>query len=383
MAAPHVAGLAALIWSLDPTLSPDMVRVLMESSAVDKGAPGPDPYYGHGRIDAYAAVHKTDRLLAPTDPRINEQWALAIADVPEAWAYEDTLAITATAPVTVAILSSGVVTDHPELAGRLLPGYDFVADDAVPEDTIGSGTALAGVVAAGTDNGLGIAGMARSDDVRILPVRVTYTDTGALIPDALADGIAYAADQGAQVLLIGGTLPSSDAAVEAALEAAADQGALIVAGTGDTEASTVGYPASSEHVMAVSSTTWEDELAWDANHGPGVAMAAPGGGSEWNPSGVLTLDLGDGYKTRASTAVAAAHVAGAAAMILTHAPAARPAMQLDVRRLRMLLQAPAQDLGAAGPDTLYGSGRLDLDRSLRLAMQVEPQLYLATIARND
>ncbi|MGC9360828.1 MAG: S8 family serine peptidase [Anaerolineae bacterium] len=314
---------------------------------------------------------------------MNEQWALAIADVPEAWAYEATLAITATAPVTVAILSTGVVTDHPELAGRLLPGYDFVADDAVPEDTIGRGTALAGVVAAGTDNGLGIAGMARSDDVRILPVRVTYTDTGALVPDALANGIAYAADQGSQVILIGGTLPSSDPAVDAALGAAAAQGALILAGTGDKGASTVGYPASSEHVMAVSSTTWDDELASDANHGSGVAMAAPGGGSPGNPSGVLTLDVAGRYVTRSSTAVAAAHVAGAAAMILTHAPAARPAMQLDARRLRMLLQAPTQDLGAAGPDDYYGAGRLDVERSLWLATQVEPQLYLATIARNN
>jgi subtilisin family serine protease len=382
MATPHVAGAAALLLTVAPDLSPDMVRVLLQTSAVDKGALGRDPYYGNGRMDIAATLGKTELLIAPSDPRVDEQWALAVANVPEAWAVEDALSIGASDVVTVAVLSTGVDATHPELAGRLLPAYDARPDADNPVDTIGRGTALAGIIAANSDNGAGIAGMARAASVRVLPIRVT-ADSGAVRTDALAAGIAYASAQSAQIILIDGSgTISQNQAVDAALANAHAQGALIIAGTGDSGAATVGYPASSPHVLAISATTWDDTLAPTSRYGTGVALAAPGGTTAGQPSGVLVLNTGGGYTTRASTAVAAAHVTGTAAMMLARQPAARPAMQLTTTRLRMLLQAGARDLGAPGHDAFYGAGRLDVERSLWLATHIEPQLVLPLVARN-
>ena len=227
-----------------------------------------------------------------------------------------------------------------------------------------------------------IPGMARASSIRVLPIRVT-ADSGAVRTDALAAGIAYASAQGAQIILIDGSgTISQNQAVDAALANAHAQGALIVAGTGDSGAATVGYPASSPHVLAISATTWDDTLAPTSRYGTGVALAAPGGTTAGQPSGVLVLNTGGGYTTRASTAVAAAHVAGTAAMMLARQPAARPDMLLTTARLRMLLQAGARDLGAQGHDASYGAGRLDVERSLWLATHIEPQLVLPLVARN-
>ena len=382
MATPHVAGAAALLFTVAPDLSPDMVRVLLQAAAVDKGALGRDPYYGSGRIDIAEALGKAELLIAPNDPRVDEQWALALANVPEAWAEEDALPIGATDVVTVAVLSTGVDATHPELGGRLLPGYDARPDADNPVDTIGRGTALAGIIAANSDNGAGIAGMARAASVRVLPIRVT-ADSGAVRTDALIAGIAYASAQRAQIILIDGSgTISYHQDIENALANAHAQGALIVAGTGDSGAATVGYPASSPHVLAISATTWDDTLAPTSRYGTGVALAAPGGTTAGQTSGVLVLNTGGGYTTRASTAVAAAHVAGTAAMMLARQPAARPDMLLTTARLRMLLQAGARDLGAQGHDASYGAGRLDVERSLWLATHIEPQLVLPLVARN-
>lgn len=96
-----------------------------------------------------------------------------------------------------AVVDSGVDAGHEDLAGRLLPGYDFVNDDAFPEDGVGHGTFVAGIIGALTDNGIGMAGVAW--EVTLLPVQVLDSNGYGYDSD-IAAGIIFAADQGARVI---------------------------------------------------------------------------------------------------------------------------------------------------------------------------------------
>ena len=104
--------------------------------------------------------------VPPSDPYYDQQWALPVIGAPEAW-----LELPADAPqVVVAVIDSGICADHPDLAGRVLPGWDFVEDDAQPQDAFGHGCGVAGIIAANIDDGIGMAGVA--PNALILPLRV-------------------------------------------------------------------------------------------------------------------------------------------------------------------------------------------------------------------
>lgn len=130
--------------------------------------------------------------VVPDDPRFEDQYALERVGAPLAWARS-----TGDPEVVIAVIDSGVMRDHPDLRGRLLPGRDFVDDDDDPEDGRGHGTEVAGVVGAATDNATGVAGMCW--DCRLLPVKV-IDDEGEIDAAQAAAGMVWAADQGADVI---------------------------------------------------------------------------------------------------------------------------------------------------------------------------------------
>jgi len=99
--------------------------------------------------------------------------------------------------VVVAVVDSGICADHPDLAGHVVAGWDFVDDDATPQDELGHGCSVAGVIAADVDNGLGIAGVA--PNARIMPLRVLNAQGVGRYSDVAA-AIVYAADHGARIV---------------------------------------------------------------------------------------------------------------------------------------------------------------------------------------
>jgi subtilisin family serine protease len=167
--------------------------------------------------------------LAAGDPKRGQQWGLDMVQADQAHAR------TSGAGAVVAVIDSGVQADHPDLAGRLLPGRDFVDDDATPQDGDGHGTHVAGIVAATTGNGVGVASVAPA--AKILPVRV-LDDTGAGSSEDVKDGIDWAVAQGAHVinLSLGEDVPirsllgvpdQVDESIEAALAKGADQARVL------------------------------------------------------------------------------------------------------------------------------------------------------------
>ncbi|MEM8534470.1 MAG: S8 family serine peptidase [Chloroflexota bacterium] len=212
----------------------------------------------------------------PNDPLYSDQWALQTLRATCAWGY--TLG---SSEVTVAVIDSGVDLGHPDLVDRLRSdGADFIDNDNDPSDQHGHGTNVAGVVAATINNAEGIAGLAPG--IAILPIRVM--DARGFGPDqAIADGIRYAADRGAQVinLSLGATLSigveEESLIVSEAIRYAQGQGALVVVAAGndfiDLPNAIVG---DNPDVLVVAATDERDLKAPFSNFGEQVNIAAPG-----------------------------------------------------------------------------------------------------------
>lgn len=289
-------------------------------------------------------------ILTPNDPYYaSSQWHLPKVGAPTAW---DTT--TGSSAVTIAVVDSGVQANHPDLAGRVLAGYDFANNDADPSDDNGHGTAVAGVAAAKGNDGIGTAGAAWN--VAILPVK-TMSASGSGSYSAIANGINYAADQGAKIinLSLGGT--ASSTTLQSAVSYAWNKGSVLVAAAGNNGTSTTVYPAAYPNVVAVSATTVSDTLASFSSYGSFVDLSAPG-------QDITAPWINSGYVTISGTSFSSPLTAGVAALALSRNPA------LSNGQIASLLTANTDDLGAAGYDTFFGSGRLNAAKVVAAAAPV-------------
>ncbi|MHC4539468.1 MAG: S8 family peptidase [Planctomycetota bacterium] len=249
------------------------------------------------------------------------------------------------AGVKIGIIDSGIDYTHPDLSANYAGGWDFVNNDDDPRDDFGHGTLVAGIVGA-VDDGQGIVGVAPEASLYAYKILDssgggTFDRVIAALDRAIADGMDI-------VNMSFGSFGDPGQAVLDACERVAAAGILLVAsagnlGTFDGSGDNVVYPARYSSALAVAATTDLDERAFFSGTGPDLELAAPG----YN---IYTTDLFGGYAFESGTSMAAAHVTGAAALLI-HAGF------LDARG-RLL--STAYDLGPAGFDTLYGYGLVDV-----------------------
>lgn len=273
----------------------DMIVVTLPEGVAEQPLPD-SPVVVRSEPDYYVAALTA---LVPDDPLYPQQWALPVIGAPEAWGE-----FPADAPlVSVAVIDSGVCADHPDLVGRTLEGWDFVESDADPQDDYGHGCGVAGIIAANTNDGVGMAGVA--PNARIMPLRVlnaqgigTYSDVAA--------AIVYAVDNGAQVinLSLGGAFPST--LLQSAIDHAVAQDVTVVAAAGNTGGSVL-YPAAYAPVIAVASIDPDLQRSSFSSYGPEIDLLAPG-------RDILTTARDGSYVTVSGTSFAAPHVAGVAAV---------------------------------------------------------------------
>ena len=289
----------------------------------------------------------------PTDPAFvlpDRVYGLTQIQAQGAWDYT-----TGGADVIVAVVDSGIKLDHPEFAGRLTAGYDFVNDDDTPDDDAGHGTHVAGIIAAGMDNGVGSAGVCPR--CLLMPVKVLGASNLGSWSD-LAQGILYAADHGADVvnLSLGGTVSSQTLA--AAVAYAQANGVLVVAAAGNFGDDRPYYPAALDGVVGVGATTADDTRWQNSNYGPAVDVVAPG---DLIYSTYYQLDnVFGGYMYLSGTSMATPHVSGLAGLALSLNPA------LSAVEVSDLLQRGVDDLGAPGRDDEFGYGRVNAAKTLAL-----------------
>jgi subtilisin family serine protease len=276
----------------------------------------------------------------PNDPGYPSQWFHLKIHSPSAWDVTSGLEA-----VTVAVCDTGVDSSHPDLKENLqLPGFNVVNQSTDTEPVADHGTAVAGLVGAVGNNGLGVAGMAWK--VRILPVRITNNpDTTAWCSD-MAQGIEWAADQGAKVINLSYDTTGCPNTIDAAAQYAKDQGALVVIASGNESRDLTGvYPETHAFVM-VGATDSSDHRAGFSNYGSPVDLVAPG-------VTIYTTEPGGTYRYWSGTSMATPLVSGTAVLIYSLSPTLTP------DQVRNILLTSSEDLGAAGKDSQFGFGRLD------------------------
>jgi serine protease len=286
--------------------------------------------------------------FVPNDPLYaSKQWHLQRIGAEDAWQYS------CGRGVTVAIIDTGVAcfdrgpfSRGTDLAGtRCGGGWNFVEDSPEAYDDHGHGTHVAGTIAQTTNNGMGAAGLAFC--ATLMPIKV-LTKQGFGTVANVAEGIRFAADEGAQVinLSLGGPIKSQ--ILWEAVKHALSKGVVVVAAAGNS-GRRVGWPAAYPGVVAVSATDDGDRLAWFSSRGPEISIAAPG-------VAVTQQTVCDGGRNKCElfgtfngTSMAAPHVAGVAAMLealgATDEASVRAALESSARRP---LEGYDKDLYGAG-----------------------------------
>jgi subtilisin family serine protease/flagellar hook assembly protein FlgD len=241
---------------------------------------------------------------------------LATVHAPAAWDVSKSDAGT-----LVAVVDSGVDVAHPDLAGKVAASHNAVTGSTNVTDAVGHGTFAAGVAAAATDNGIGVAGA--GFDARLIAVKVADAQ-GAVATDYLAAGIVWAADHGADVINLSFGSATADSAEQAAVAYAIDAGALVVASAGNENTSAKSYPAAYPGVVAVGATTGSSRASF-SNYGSWVDLGAPGVDIRSTAPTAGSSMFGASYATADGTSFSAPLVAGAAALLRSANPALGPA----------------------------------------------------------
>jgi thermitase len=227
--------------------------------------------------------------------------------------------------VVVAVVDTGVDTTRPDLAGRVLPGYDVVDGSSDVSDAVGHGTSVAEIAVGRGDNGVGGTGVCWR--CSLLPVKVA--SDGAASGASLAAGIRWAADHGADIVNVSLVLDGPDSAVRDAVAYAQAHGALVVAAAGNTSGVDPTYPAAYPGVVGVVAVDGTGALYEWARHGAWAALAAPGC--------IPTADAGGRSSAFCGSSAAAPVVAGLAALAwsagASSPAAARNALESSARSL--------------------------------------------------
>jgi len=268
------------------------------------------------------------RLLTPNDTFYNDIWALPKIGAPSAWDSS-----TGSTSITVAIIDTGILLNHPDLSANIKInsaeiannsidddlngyvddrlGYNTINDNSNANDGEGHGTHVAGTIGAIGNNNLGVTGVCWS--CKLLPVKV-LDDNGDGTSESVAAGVDYARIRGADIfnLSLGG--PSDDPVLESALQSASNAGKLLVFAAGNEGANnntTPSYPAnySFANSLTVAATNSSDERAGFSNYGTNtVHLAAPG-------VDILSTYLSNNYAYSDGTSMAAPQVSGALAIL--------------------------------------------------------------------
>ena len=320
-------------------------------------------------VDAVVQIAET-----PNDPLLANQWAVAATNALAARQITG-----GDRRIVIAVLDTGFAFGHEDFdPARLwtnpaerdgvegldddnngyiddIRGWDWVTRNNDPTDQHGHGTHVAGIIAALTDNGVGIAGV--GGDLTIAPLRILDRFGSGYISD-LISALDYASTQQFPIINLSLTVSSNFPALHDAIKAVHASGALIVTATGNS-GSTVAFPAAYPETLAVAATGSAGQRAGFSNFGLAVDVAAPG-------EAVLSTHLNNGYRVLSGTSMAAPHVAALAGLIMSIRPDLTRAQVVEI------ILATAADINASvypGEDIYLGAGQIDFAAALARATQ--------------
>lgn len=333
------------------------------------------------RLTQYAEkipVHK--KFLTPNDIH-PDQYNVLVTDCEQAWNIS-----TGNSNIVIGMVDDAVRTTHEDLAANIWVNPGEVAGNGIDDDSNGyiddingwdaasndndpnpegadnfsfsHGTHCAGIAAAVTNNGIGVASV--SYNVKLMAIKTALSGSGAV--DAGFEGVEYAIASGADVISMswGGGAPSD--AEQEVFDVAYDANIVCVAAAGNDNVSDPMYPASYNHVISVGATDENDNKANFSNYGATIDVMAPGV-HIW--SSVATSD--DSYEFYDGTSMACPFVSGLAALMLSYLPT------LDVDEIENCLKTTADNIDAQNPDFVgqIGAGRVNAHQAM-LCIPTEP-----------
>lgn len=333
---------------------------------------------GHPDVEAVDVLPVYTLYAEPNDSLFPAQWHLGLIQAAKAWEF-----VPADATAVVGIVDTGIQFTHPDLESQIAVnagesgtdpngndrrtngvdddangfvddwrGWDFVSGTSPStgdnDPTAGNlhGTHVAGIVAAATNNLIGVAGTAIQ--TKVLPVKVGADSPNSRTVERTADAILYAASMGVGVINCSFGSASQSFADEDVVNAAAELGTLVVGAAGNDGSDQASYPAAYDNALSVASTGTSDRLSLFSNRHRTVDVAAPG-------QSILSTITGNGYERLDGTSMASPVVAGVAAMVRMMRPQASP------KEVTAVIKATAWNIDSLNPFALgrLGTGRVD------------------------
>jgi subtilisin family serine protease len=288
-----------------------------------------------------------DRIVPPATVTPNDFWFASEWHLPKIAAGNAWPITTGSSSITIAICDTGVDATHPDLAPKVVPGWNVYNNNSDTADVHGHGTQVAGAAASCSNNGIGVASVAWG--CLIMPIRISDL-AGNATYSTIASGITWAADHGARVANVS-YIATDSSTVRTAAQHMQSRGGVVTVSAGNY--STFDSAPDNPYVLTVSATDISDVLSGFSNYGNNIDLAAP--------EAVYTTTRGGGYSYQGGTSFSAPIVAGVAALVLSAKP------NLTGAQVQDILKQNADDLGVSGWDSNYGWGRINAARAVNAA----------------
>lgn len=361
-AAAHTASLSRGVSAVQglEKVSRDLHAVSVPGTSVEQAVAAyrADPRVKHAQPDY---VMKVDEV--PNDPMFSSQWGLSKIGAATAWNRTH-----GSSSINVAVLDCGIYesgsalpgySGHPDLNGKIEKRVNFSPASSL-DDLCDHGSHVAGIVAANTGNGVGIAGVGYN--TRLFNVKVC-NDFGSCPTSAVVNGIRWAADNGAHVINLSlGGIGSCLPAEQDAINYAWNRNVVIVASAGNNGSSSVTSPASCNNVLSVANTDQNDNKSGTSSFGSWVDVAAPG-------NGILSTDFLGAYVNKSGTSMAAPHVSGLAALL-------RGSTLSSNSDIVSRIKSTADRISGTG--TNWESGRINAARAFDICSPTRPTVSVTT-----
>lgn len=307
---------------------------------------------------SFAEIDQKRELMGvnPNDALFSYQWGHNFVEATTAW---EAVSYQQGNPIVVAVIDTGVDSNHPDLAGKVISGYNAVNGSTNTTDVNGHGTFVSGIVAASSNNGIGVSGVTGKFDVVVMPIKVLNDSTGLILSSYLISAVEYAITMNVDVInmSLGGTNYST--LERNAMKNAKNAGITLVASSGNNHNTTINYPASYEDVISVASHTSDGSRSEFSNYNAYVDITAPG-------SNITSTSKNNTYASSNGTSFSSPYVAGIAAMIIAVAPSKTPEQVTNI-----LTSSAVKPSGQSGRSDQFGHGYANAPAALRLALNLD------------
>ncbi|WP_303964908.1 S8 family serine peptidase [Sporosarcina ureae] len=342
------------LWTISEEADMDSIqRKLMEDKSVSRVEPN------------YAYKLYTNTVMS--DPYLDEQWWIPHIQPYSIWSNVNQQQ----KDVVIAVIDSGIDTNHEDLRGRIQSGgYNFNDNNTNVTDLEGHGTQVAGVIAATAGNSIGITGVTGPYNMKILPIKV-FDSTGYTTTAKLIQAVDHAVRNNVDVINLSLGGPNNSSIFNDSVQRAITAGISVVASSGNEamKGNPISYPASYPNVISVGAIDNYDERTNFSNYNDYVSIVAPG-------LYILTTSNYNSYKKVSGTSFSSPMVAGAAAIIKSQRPKSTPS------QIKQLLEETATDLGPIGRDKYYGTGALNLENLNTSLVDSKPAIPVRSITLN-